>query len=609
MNYIKNYFLSFLKLLIHPRTIQFYIFLLSPHIAFYFVEHLNLNELPKDLENWQIRLNLLLYYAIFGFFYLIIRYWSIAMAIPMVGLYLFGVANHYMYQFRERIIFPADFTAIRTALNVSSNYDIYVNHHVRVASLMVLGYLFLLFLTLQMPKKYHKSRPKWWFALILAVTLYSGYHTFFRTTYLTDNDIYVQQWNTRENGFLLNFTLALRYSAVEKPEGYSSDAVIALLEQFPATPEKPDVTKPVNIIAIMNESYADYALFEHLEFNENPTPFLHELMENSTSGTMFAPVFGGGTAQVEFEFLTGFTNNFLPAHTVPYQLYVTDGIPSIGQLTQADGYDTSAFHPFEASGWNRPIVYEYFNFNQQYYDYDVQDPYLVRNYISDLSAFDKIIEITQSNQGEPTFVFTVTMQNHGSYDQGWHNLSPEIEIISHDTSENQNAMQFFSLMRESDRALEYLIEYYQSIDEPTMIIHFGDHHPAFSYTFYDQVIGSEWADRTTYEKMLQYTTPFFIWTNYPHETEQDIFISPNFLGILAAEIAGLPMTNYMNFLADLRTKLPVITPVAVYTAEEEWLHEWEFVTKQLVPYQQYKMLNYAGLIDFKSEYQPYYYLE
>ena len=77
---------------------------------------------------------------------------------------------------------------------------------------------------------------------------------------------------------------------------------------------------------------------------------------------------GGGTASVEFEYLTGFSTIFQPPHTVAYQLYAEEGMPSLAALAGSVGYDSTAFHPYKSSGWNRPIVYEDMRFDHQLYE-------------------------------------------------------------------------------------------------------------------------------------------------------------------------------------------------------------------------------------------------
>ena len=136
--------------------------------------------------------------------------------------------------------------------------------------------------------------------------------------------IYTQQWVTQANGFLLNFTVALRYSRVEKPTGWSEQAAQEIMRKYTPTPADESIIQPSNIIVVMNEAFSDLSIFDTLELNEDALPFLHSMEDNTVKGLMYPPVTGGGTASVEYEFLTGLSNSFLPPHCVAYQLYMNE---------------------------------------------------------------------------------------------------------------------------------------------------------------------------------------------------------------------------------------------------------------------------------------------
>ena len=132
----------------------------------------------------------------------------------------------------------------------------------------------------------------------------------------------------------------------------------------------------------MNESFTDMSIYDKLQINGETLPFYNSLSENTIKGWMYSPVTGGGTANVEYEFLTGNSTAFLPSGTVPYQLYVKDRQASLVSLMSELGYETTAFHPYVSSGWNRPLVYSYMGFDHQIFEDDMQNPEYVRGYIS-----------------------------------------------------------------------------------------------------------------------------------------------------------------------------------------------------------------------------------
>lgn len=574
------------------------VFLLGPWVCLWMVEILNENDVFEDLAAWQVLMNLVWYYSLFVALRLLLGRNRRAAALSTVLAFVFGLVNHYVLRFRGRILFPADITGWRTAANVAEGFDYSLDQYIIQAAVLLVAYLFLVFVCVPQKKRAKIKLPA---ALVLwAVILGYGY-AFFCTGMLPALGIFTQQWVTQRNGFLLNFTIALRYSSVEEPEDYSEETVLELMEEYPGLEGDPS-KQPTNLIVIMNESFGDFSIFDRFESSEDPTPFLHSMEENTIKGWMYSSVTGGGTATVEFEYLTGFTSLFQPPHTVAYQLYVEEGMPSLAALAGNIGYDTTAFHPYKSSGWNRVLAYQYLDFDKQMYEEDVIDPYYIRHYVSDKSDYEMIYRSTEEE--DTSFFFNVTMQNHSGYAQGWNNLERTIELPENLNNADHSAQQFFCLMEESDKALEELITYYSQCDEPTMIVFFGDHQPPLTNAFYEQLYGKKLSERTTQEVMQQYAVPFFIWANYDIEERQDVVISPNYLGVLTAQVAGLPMTGFMNFLSQMYEDLPAITPVGFVTDDGQFLSEEELSEEDQEWLRQYEILNYCGMVDLFDEARP-----
>jgi len=573
------------------------VFLLGPWAAFWMVETLNENDVFSDLYAWQVLMNLVWYYLLFAACRLILGRRKPAATVGMLLCFGVGLLNHYILRFRGRIIFPADLAAWRTAANVADGFDFSIDCYIQQAIIILVAYLFLMWVC---PGQYRRDRmPRWLGSLLILFG--TGYSfAFFATDMLPALGIYTQQWATQSNGFLLNFTVAMRYSSIDRPKEYSEELVLQLKEQFPAVEGDESVTRPTNIVVVMNEAFSDLTIFDKLNV-EDPTPFLHSMEENTVKGLMYAPVTGGGTASVEFEYLTGFSTLFQPPHTVAYQLYVEEGTHSLSTVAGDQGYHTVAFHPYKSSGWNRILVYQHLDFLEQFYDEDVKDPHKIRYYISDRSSYEKVFELTRAAQGEPCFVFNVTMQNHSGYAQGWNNLPKWIELDTMLRTADPDAEQYLSLVRESDKALESLIQHYSSVEEPTMVVFFGDHQPSLKNTFYEALYGKKLSERTTQEVLQQYAVPFFIWTNYDIEERQDVVISANYLGVLTAQMAGLPLTGYMNFLSQMYEEIPAITPVGFITKDGEYLTRQELSEEQQKWIDTYEVLNYCGLTDLFEE--------
>lgn len=577
------------------------VFLLGPWAAFWMVEILNQNDVFSDLQAWQVLMNLVWYYILFLVCRLVLGRRRRAAALAICLSFLIGLVNHYVLRFRGRILFPADVASWKTAANVADAFDFSIDVYMEQAAVLLVAYLFLVWMCQPQPKRDRMPLPVGIVAWVFCI----GYSfAFFFTGMLPALGIYTQQWVTQANGFLLNFTVALRYSSVDKPDDYSHDLVLKLMDEYPSVEGDPDRTEPINIIVVMNESFSDLTIFDKLEVSQDPTPFLHSLSENTIKGWMYSPVTGGGTASVEFEYLTGFATIFQPPHTVAYQLYTKEGMPSLASLLGVNGYESTAFHPYKSSGWNRPIVYNNMRFDNQLYQEDVDNAYLIRNYISDQSDYETIFQITDAEQGDPQFIFNVTMQNHSSYAQGWNNLEKTVTVSDELRQADYSSEQYLSLALESDQALEQLVAHYEQSSEPTMIVFFGDHQPPLKNAFYEVLYGKPLSERTTEEVMQQYQVPFFIWTNYDIEEQEGVVISPNYLGVLTAQMAGMPLTGFMNFLSQLYEEMPAITPVGIVTADGEYLEREKLNEEQQQWLETYETLNYCGMVDLFDEARP-----
>ncbi len=557
------------------------------------VELLNNTNPFEALSVTQCTLNLVWYYLFFGLTALLFGRIRRSAALSMALCFAIGLVNHYVLTFRGRVIFPCDVFSLGTALNVAGRFDYAPDETIVRAALFALAYLVLLW---RLPPQAKARRPRRRIVLPLCAAAVVYCLAFFCTPMLTWLGIYSQQWKTQANGFVLNFTASLRYSIVTEPDGYSLEAVQAIIDAVPASQEQTAQTQPVHIIAIMNESFADLDAYD-IPLSSDPTPFLHSLTENTIQGTLYSPVTGGGTANVEYEFLTGNPLAFLPSSTVAYQLYLQDGAPSLVSQLQARGFSSAAFHPYDSSGWNRTSVYDWLGFDEQLYEEDVVSPEYMRGFVSDSSDYEQLYRLTDAADGEPFFLFNVTIQNHSGYRLPWTNLERTVELTGALAGRYPAADQFFSLMRASDDALRELISHYAQVDEPTLIVFFGDHQPPLGNDFYQAVTGKPLDDRTTEEVFDQYGVPFFIWANYDIEEAQDVVLSPWGLGVLTAQTAGLPLTGYQQFLSGLMERIPVITPVGYITADGRYSSpaEENLTGEEQALVQQYRLLAYNNL--------------
>ena len=467
--------------------------LLAPLLSFTLVEYLNYNNPWTDFTSLQTALNLAWYYLGELFFYFVLRRRASAVKWAMGIAWGLGMANHYLISFRGRTLFPGDFLTLRTAANVAGNYDYrpdsmqWLTIGVFAAVLLALSFL---------PNE--KKRPFPWRLFVPAAgaaAVYLG--VFFGTGFVESRGIEPSMWTTRGNGLFLNFSVCLKYMRVEQPETYSEEALAALAGSAPSDPAavsaagEDGMIRPVNVIVIMNESLSDLSVLPGVESNTDAMPFLRSLTENTIKGYAYSSVFGGTTANSEYEFLTGNTTAFLPAGTVPYHLYVKEGSESMVAQMSALGYECVAMHPYYSSGWNRIPVYKAFGFDRWLFQSDFENPYYIRDYISDQTDYENLIRIyEEKEEGEPLFIFNVTMQNHSAYSGAWTNLPKEVWLTGEMEGRYNTVNQYLNLIYQSDKAFAYLINYFSQVEEPTMILMFGDHQPQVATNFYTDLLGS-----------------------------------------------------------------------------------------------------------------------
>ena len=582
--------------------------LLGPLLAFVLVEQMNYNYLVwEELSALQIALNLVWYYMAAGLLYLVTGRVRLTAGLT-TGLFVFvGLANRYIIQFRGRTIFPGDLLSLQSAANVAGNYD-YTPDAVQLHCLLALA-LFLLLLW-KVPKRPGRQRPHWQAALPVAALCAAYLAVFFQTDFLRQVEIEPSLWTTRGNGFVLNFSVCLRYSSVEEPEDYSQETLAAIQleteKDWTADPDAAGAERPVNLIVIMNESFSDLAEVFDLETNEDPLPFFHSLTENTIRGTAYSSVFGGTTANSEYEFLTGNTMAFLPEGTVPFHMYVGADEPNLGGQLKSLGYHTVFMHPYLASGWNRRAVYQSFGFDEIHFQGDFQDPTYMRNYITDQADYENLVRRYEEKEaGEPLFIFNVTMQNHSAYSVPWTGLDRTVWLTGDMEGRYSTVDQYLSLLRESDNALEYLIDYFSQVEEPTMILLFGDHQPQVATNFYTEVLGGDFEKVDIAAAQRRQEVPFLLWANYDIPEEAGVTTSLNYLAALLMETAGLPLTEYQQFLLQLQETVPALNAVGYMDTDGTWQKSRDALSEEArAGLLQYETLQYNLLFDSLEDRLP-----
>ena len=291
---------------------------------------------------------------------------------------------------------------------------------------------------------------------------------------------------------------------------------------------------------------------------------------------------------------------FLPSGSVVYQQYISKTPTSIVSNLKNDGYTCVAMHPYYETGWSRNAVYPDLGFDETHFIDDFDQTKLLREYITDRELYEKIIDRYESRAAnEDLFIMSISMQNHGGYTEKYDNFDEKVRLLG---LNYPDVNQYLSLVHESDSALEYLISYFQNVDDPVEIVFFGDHQPSLSSSFYPNLNGKGLSGLTEDELEDLYTIPFFIWTNY-ESTEVELPItSINYLSTLALERAGIELPAYNQFLADMMETIPAINSRGYYSKSAGgFLHIEEATGEEADWIRNYNILQYNNMFDKKEK--------
>ncbi len=612
--------ISFLTINQKREVLANLLWLLGPFLSFITVEYMigNITYFPFSCALTtpkEIILNLVWYYMVAGLLYLAIGKRKSSAIASASFFFVLGLVDSYFFAFRGRVLFPSDFFAIRTAANVIGEYNFLPSLEQFFGILVFVSYIVCMSI---MPKIKGRRMPKWYIS-VSAVALSAGYIClFFFTPFLKwtgfESKLWTSLWQTRQNGVVLNFTVNLRFSSVEKPDGYDQQIDQLIKEYESGSADVPDDVVRPNIIAIMNESFCDLSVIG-IETNDSCIPFIDSMKENTIKGYTYVSVFSGHTANSEYEFLTGNSISFLPVGTVAYQMFTHDNDYSLaGQLGDM-GYYSIAMHPYDSSGWNRISVYNRYGFDEMHFIEDFGDVANIREYCSDRSNYDFLINSYESHQSgengdDPLFIFNITMQNHGGYTPNWSGLDKTVWLTGDPEGKYEGVDMYLSLARESDAAFADLVEYFSNADEPTVIVMFGDHQPGLPNAFYTSVFGQEKDTLTQEESVCLYQVPYVIWANYDIDEKEYEGFSLNYLSTVLMDTIGYPKTGYQQFLSDAMETLPIVTRNFYRDAEGTWSgNPAELTDAAQNVLSMYSILQYNGLKSGDARYDFYFNLQ
>lgn len=553
--------------------------LLFPSILFWGMEWLHRGTLFSD-EFWNERLLphpeafILAWLFVLGVYTVISqifgRHWPAVLTLGIIA-YGAGTVTYFKLEMRGEPLLPWDFQQLGDFMGVADNVKLSVQPHMIVVALI---FLLCLGLSIIMPSSYRGMKRRGlivrlimaivgavmslgiFFGIYMSKEVCASFHIY--------EDMWMQDRYYRNYSIVTGFLTNLRVMQFEAPENYSQEAVYERLDQvekdlsdepmyedsYAAEHEKDAVQTP-NIIYVMNESFWDVSRLEGIAFDRDLTPNLKRLAQQGASGYVYSPSFGGGTCDVEFEVLTGFSLEHLPAGSKPYQQYVTDATPSLAQFLKGQGYSTVAIHGYYERMWSRNTAYPRLGLDDFISIEDMSDPDKRRGFVSDMEMTQQIIEQYESRkENGPVFIHAVTMQNHTTYDESKYPQDELVNVLEHPGLSEKTLSplrDFATGVYEADAALGALTDYFSQVEEPTIIVFWGDHFNPFGdgYEIYEKTGYIEKGDTSS---PALHQTDLLIWSNYS-DTHTDLgTIAAYEVSPVMAELYGLERPIYFDYL-------------------------------------------------------------
>lgn len=317
----------------------------------------------------------------------------------------------------------------------------------------------------------------------------------------------------RDYGFVYCFSSSMLDTGIKKPANYNEEATAEILSELPPQKSETSSLKP-DVILIQLESFIDPKTIKGLTFSDDPAPIHTFLRENFSGGALSVPSFGGGTANTEFEVLTGINlDNFGPGE-YPYKtILLEESSESLAYNLKKQGYSAHAIHNHTGNFYDRDKVYPrlgFDSFQSKEYMYGFEttpygwckDKVLTEEIMNALTYTDEENGVTEDN---PRFVWTVSVQGHGAYPSepvaGADNVI-KIEGDTYTDSEICALQYYINQVWEMDMFLGSLISALETRERPTLLIAYGDHLPA---------IGIDKDDLTTNNA---YATEYVTWNNF-----------------------------------------------------------------------------------------------
>ena len=449
---------------------------------------------------------------------------------------ILGIANNMILTFRGTPLTFSDFGMIKSAIELSDQY-LSKNTMILIILLFISLILILCFVFLKCKKvkvRYFRSLC-FLFIFFITFKLLLNYG-------LKENIISKNFWDItggyKQYGFSYSFFNSAINTGIHKPTGYSQNTITDIKDELSLLAaesyntvslntsaeitddssiketeiDNSNSTIKPNIILIQLESFINPNWITDITLNKNPVSNFESLSQEFSSGLLAVPALGGGTANTEFEVITGMSTDFFAAGEFPYNTIASKkAIPSLAYTLKDLGYSANSLHNHEGKFYSRDLAYKNLGFDSftpiECMNVPERTPV---GWAKDSVLIDEICNIITSTDN-PDLVFGISVQGHGNYPND-ELEDKEIYITNDYSKSNKNSLEYYiNQVYEMDQFVGDLIEAVNNLNEPTVIAFYGDHFPA---------VGIEQSEVSI--NTLK-STPYLIWDNMNlPKTDKDI---------------------------------------------------------------------------------------
>lgn len=511
----------------------------------------------------------------------------------LVGIGILGYANYLKMTYRQEPIYPDDLKMIKEfglLKDMTGTTSFYLL--AGMILLVVAGGCWAIYRSFKKDKKFQAIRVITLFTTIFALIYTSHFNNPNNLLRKAYNKTalwipYSQKMNYYNTGFIGGFLYNLKIDPMEKPKGYSEEKIKEITSHYQKLADEKNKTaseEQPNIIYVMSESFSDPSRLNGVEITGDPLADYYAVADQTYSGQMLSQNYGGGTANIEFEALTGFSMGLFNAQlTTPYTMLVPkmNQLPSIVSTLKDQNYHTTAIHPYNTSMYKRKDVYEVLGFdefiseNTMTYTDTIED----NPYISDASAYQEVMDLLKEDD-TPQFIHLVTMQTHMPYDGKYQQL--EYTAKTEDNSGISSLENYLQDISYSSQSLKAFTEELKKLSRRTLVVFWGDHLPGI---YSDTIQNSN-------EKHTLHETQFLMFDSQGEleKTEAPV-TSPFYFAADLMNQTNQQTTGFYQLLLALQNELPAFER-ELYYQEGQWQREAQLNKKQAELYQAYEMIQY-----------------